>query len=243
MRELLPREHALWGWLGVPLFAALLTAPTAATAAAVGTAFAGFGAWNAVGRWLRGSARARGPAALAALVALGLAACAIGLAARPIVTAVAFGGAGASAAGVAAWTRGHVRQDPTSEAAGIALLCGFAWLVGVGGGAEPARMGAILAVVLAWTWLGLWWINLRLAPLLPNRTRWVRGPLLVALAVGATAGVAVASGTPLLGLLPLAYLGRVASTGPVRGPRDARRLGLTELAWGLAIALAATRLG
>ncbi len=242
VRDLVPREHALWGWIGLPLFAVLLAVPSRTTALVALCTVAGFGAWNAVGRWLRGSEGAVGAALAASLGATVLAVPAVLLAPLPVVLGGALVIAGGVAAAVAAATRGKVHQEPTAEAVGIAFLCGFAWLIGVGGGGDARHLAVILAVVLTWQLLGLWWINRSLAPFLPNRVLWARGPVIAAIAVAGTAITAVAFGYPLVGLLPLAYFGRVASTGVVQGVRDARRLGMSELAWGLALATVAVQL-
>lgn len=241
-RELLPREHALWGWVGIPLFAVLLAVPSWSTALVALCTLAGFGAWNAAGRWLRGSARAGRAALGSGASAAVLAAPAIVLAERPVVLVGALLAAGAAAVAVTAITRGNVHQSPSAEAVGIGFLCAFAWLVGFGAGADPAHLAVILTIVCTWLLLGLWWINRSLSPFLPNRVLWQRGPLVAAAAVAVSLGAAYVYGPPLLGLLPLAYLGRIASSGAVQGARDARRVGLTELAWGLALAIAAVHL-
>lgn len=241
MREWLPREHALWGWLCVPLTATALAVPTPVVFAAILACFAGFFSWNAVSRWQRGSAKAALPALLAAVVASVAVAPAVALAPHAQAMATLFAAAELVAIAIAVGTRGHLRQDPTSEAIVIASLCGFAWAVGAAAGGEPVRLAVILLVALAWEWLGLWWINRNLAPLLPGRTAWHAGPWAVASAIGVTGVAAWSADAALLGVLPGAYVARIATAGRVRGPRDARRLGLGELAWGLGIVAFATR--
>lgn len=242
VRELLPREHALWGWVGIPLFAVFAAAPSWTMALVALCTLAGFGAWNAAGRWLRGSVRAGGPALVAGSIAAVLAVPAVVLAPRPLVLVSGLLAAGLAAAVVTAATRGKVHQQPSAEAVGIAFLCSFAWLVGVGAGGDPRGLALLLVVVLTWLWLGLWWINRSLAPFLPNRVLWRRGPVVAGVAVAGSALAAFAIGPAVVGLLPLAYAGRIASSGAVRGARDARRVGLSELAWGLVLASVAANL-
>jgi hypothetical protein len=237
-KDLLPREHALWGWVGVPLFGSLCVEPGAAVALAALATLAGFGTWNAAGRWARGSDRARDALLPAAAVAVAAAVAAVWAAERPILSALALGGAGL-AAGVAMWTtHGRLRQDPGAEAAAIVALAIYGAGVGVGAGADVRSAAMVQAATATWLLLGLWWINRTLAPLLPHRRRWRYGLVVAGASAVASFGVALATGVVAVGFVPLLYAVRILSQRPAVGARDARRLGLVELGWSLAISLA-----
>lgn len=235
---LLPREHALWGWVGVPLLGVLVLHPTLGTAAGAGAVIAGFGAWNAASRVLRGIPRAGMAAGVGGAAAAALGAAALVLDEHPAVLAGALVAALGAGSGVLGVLRGHLRQDPWWESVGILGFCALAGAVAVGAGAPAVSVALLEALIGAWLLAGLWWINRSLAPLLKDRRLWSAGPWV---AGGAAAGVALAAvgaGAPLVAVLPALYPARVALQRPAVAPRDARRLGLAELGWGVLVATA-----
>lgn len=236
IKLLFPREHALWGWVGVPLLGVVELAPSAGTLLGALAVVAGFGAWNGASRALRGVPRAGTAAGIAAALAASCGAGAVVLADRPAVLVATFGAAFLGGAGVLAALRGQLRQDPRWESLGILGFCGLAGAVAVAAGASVPRVALLEAMIAAWLLAGLWWINRSLAPLLKDRRLWSAGPWV---AGGAAAGVAVAAigaGAPVLAVLPALYPARVALQRPARVPKDARRIGLAELGWGVTIA-------
>jgi hypothetical protein len=236
-KALQPREHALWGWLGVPLVAALLVAPHPSTLLAGVASFAGFGAANALGRRLRGSEKATsaiGPALGLAVVAGALA---LWLSPHPIVLGATLGVGGLAGLGGMALLGGQVpRNQQDLEAFVVIALAALGGAVMEAGGAPLDRVVAASAAVAAWLVVGLWWVNRALAPHLKGRVPWPRGPAFAAIAVIGCLALGLWLGHPLVASLPLLYPVRVALQPRPRSARDAKRTGLTELAAGLAIA-------
>ncbi|MCC6621592.1 MAG: YwiC-like family protein [Deltaproteobacteria bacterium] len=239
-RDLAPREHGLWAWLVLPLVLALALTPTWAALAAGLATVAGFAGLQGWGRVVRGSAGARTPT----LVALGLAA-ALGLvaalvAARPAVLVATLGlGAAAGFVAMTAW-RGRAPREIVTEVGAIVALGLVGALVAIGAGAPLDRAGVAALALGAWLVAGLWWVKGQLARVLSNREPWVGGFPVVAALVAASIAAGVLTGHPVVGLVPLLYGARMQLHAAPAHARDARRVGLTELAWGLgAVALIA----
>jgi hypothetical protein len=135
--------------------------------------------------------------------------------------------------------RGRIQRQRPLEIMALAGLTVSAAVIAVSDGAAPARAAAALAAVFAWLVLGLWWVGALLARVLKHRPPSHSMPWVAALAVVASGVVGVASHHPIVGVLPLCYLGRIAMHRPPAHARDARRVGITELGWGVALALAA----
>ena len=239
-RALLPREHALWGWVGLPLFAALVLAPTRAAGFAAVCMFAGFGATNALGRHFRGNAGAR-PLFGVAVTVSGLAGLgALMTAIHPDVlllpfTLAGFGGLGATRA----W-RGQWPHSQWLEAALIVALSGVGGAVALAAGADGLRTVSSLGTVAAWQVMGLGFINRQLAAVLPRRTPWPWGAAVAVLAAAIALTVGLVCGRPITGALVLLYPLRMVVHEPPRRARDARKTGLVELGWGLWVAFVST---
>jgi hypothetical protein len=238
-KELVPKEHGVWAWLVLPLVLALCLAPAPATLAAALATIAGFASAQGLGRALRGSRAAALPtlASLAAAVVFG--ALAVATAARPAavtVTLLAAGGAGFLA--MALLGGRAPRQAPVelvAIAGFVAIGVGLAW----SGDAARERVVTGAAVLFAWLVLGLWWVRRALAAVLSHREPWRAGRWLALAGVIASLAIGIACERVWVGALPLAYGARVAAHRPPASARDAKRIGLTELAWGLAIAIMA----
>jgi hypothetical protein len=229
-RCLLPREHGLIAWVLQPLWLGWLLARGVMPAtAAVLAVLAGFGAFNAlrVGR--------RGPAAVALVgAAAGLFGALWGSAQPwPWLTLAAGGGL----ALVLGRSSRALPRVLGFELAGLAVLCAAGALVAVGAGASVTRALAASGVLYAWEVLGLCWVRGQLARILPRREP-VPHAAYVAFAVTMSAAVtAMGFGYPALAAVPLLYgLRVIVHPAPTRAA-DAKRVGLTELAWGLAAAL------
>lgn len=234
MRRFLPREHGLLAWVGLPLLAALVLAPETGTALASLAVILGFGAFNA-------ARRAEWRAAAGALaLASGAAGAAVMVIDRPwlLLGTLALASAGAGAALTTFGER--LPRAPALELVGLAGLNALGMSLAISGDARWDRALTLSLVLLCWQVTGLWWVRRSLAAVLPRRAPWRPG-LGVALAL---AGSAVAAGC-WYGLLTipavlLLYPLRMALHGPPGGPRDAARVGFTELGWSvLAIGLAA----
>lgn len=225
MRRFLPREHGLIAWVGLPLLAALALAPGWSTAAAVGAVLAGFGAFNA---WRREQRRAAG---LALLVAAAAGALALSLSDRPALLAAALGLGAAGALGGARFLHGSIPRLPGLESGAILALNALGATLAVAGGARAGHAITLALVLAAWQVAGLWWVRRSLAAVLPRRHAWGAG-LGVALGL---AGAALAAGS-WYGLLAvpavlLLYPLRVLAHRAPESPRQAARVGLTELGW------------
>lgn len=235
-RALLPREHGLWGWLLVPLLCALALAPGLAVLAAAFASIAGFGAANALGR-------RHGLAEPAVVTALGIAAAGAALAvvtaAAPVTMGLILAIAGALGLGARVLARGRIPRQRPLELLALAGLTLAAGVIAVGGGAASAHAAAALTAVFAWLVLGLWWVGALLARVLKHRPPSRSLPWIAAFAVVASGVVGAATHHPIVGALPLFYLGRIVAHRPPGHARDAWRVGVAELAWGVALALAA----
>jgi hypothetical protein len=235
-RALLPREHGLWGWLLVPLVAALALAPGVSVLAAALATVAGFGAANALGRRIRLTQ----PAVLVALTGAGGAAVlAVVTAAAPLTMGLVLAISGALGLGARLVARGRIPRQRPLELLALAGLASTAGLIAVGDGAPPDRAAAALLAVFAWLVLGLWWVGALLARVLKHRPPSRALPWAAAAAVVASGVVGIATRYPIVGLLPLSYLGRIVAHRPPAHAREAWRVGVAELAWGVALALAA----
>jgi len=190
---------------------------------------AAFGAFNAFGRFLGGRERARGPGFVALGVAAVLAAVALLLANRPIPLLVIYGIA------VVTGSVRHPRKTPLE----IAAIGGCA-VIGAGiataGGADVSHAVVVAAVITTWAIWSLWWVRGQLAQILPKRTPWSNGRLVVIALSLVTFAAGALLGHPLAAALPLVYPLRTVVHAPVRSAGKARILGLTELGWALGIA-------
>lgn len=235
MKIFLPREHGLLGWVGLPLVAALGLAPGGTTLLALASVLGGFCAFNARRRGLnRPALLALGAGALAAAGALSGSS-------APLLLGAALGtGALAGLAGSA--LPQTLPRQTALEVGAILGLVGLGGALALGGGADPRRVATVFLMLGAWQLAGLWWIRRSLAGVLPRRSPWQAG-LGLALAVAAAA---VAAGC-WYGLLTvpaalLLYPLRMAVHPPPASPRDAKRVGMTELVWSL-VAVAVAVLG
>ncbi len=235
-RALLPREHGLWGWLLVPLLCAIALAPGLAVFGAALATVAGFGAANALGR----SHRLTEPAILTALgIAAAGAALAVVTAVVPVTMGLVLAIAGALGLGARMLARGRIPRQRPLELLALTGLSVSAAIIAVGDGAAPARAAAALTAVLAWLVLGLWWVGALLARVLKHRPPSASLPWVAASAVVSSGVVGVATQHPIVGALPILYMGRIVAHRPPAHARDAWRVGVAELAWGVALALAA----
>ena len=235
-RALLPREHGLWAWVGVPLVAMGALCPGACTALAAGSVLAGFCGVNAW-RW-----RDRGglvPAALALGLAGLLGVGAVASAARPALVAALLAVGGLSGLAAGTWAGKALRPKPGVEAALIAGMAALAAGLAVGAGASVGTAAATLSVVATWGLFGRWHVGRRLSAVIPGRPVWTGSERVLAVAVAATVVAGFAAGCPWSAGLLLLYPMRARLHAPPRSGRDARRLGMTELAWATTVALAA----
>lgn len=226
-RLLLPREHGLIAWVFLPAVLAVALAPgRAALAGALGL-LAGFGAFNA--RRAGADRVATLAGGLAALGGLG----ALAWGDRPLASGAVF------LVGAAALPfSGRGRVLPRDFAAEIVVLCALSLAgagLGIGAGAPVAGALTAAAVLAAWQLVSLCWIRTLFAELLPNRVRPAAGPPVAASAVAAAALIAWGAGHLLLAAALGAWLLRATLHAPPLHPQDARRVGLTELAWGAAL--------
>lgn len=238
MRRFLPREHGLLAWVGLPLLAALVLAPRVGTGLAALAVVLGFGAFNAARRaeW-----RAAGGAML---LAAGMAAAAETVIDWPGLLLGTLSLALLAAGGALTTFGERLPRAPALEVLGLAGLNAVGMGLAISGGAPWDRAITLSLVLLCWQVTGLWWVRRSLAAVLPRRAPWRPG-LGLALALAASA---VAAGC-WYGLLTipavlLLYPLRMALHGAPGGPRDAARVGFTELGWSvLAIGLAALGAG
>lgn len=236
MRAWLPREHGLMAWVGLPMAGALGLAPGALPAA--GAVIAGFYSFNAARR------EATGWSALAATLALSLGALALSRAPAPAPLACALGSAAVVALAAALVFRRTLPRSPALEVAGICGLCALGASLAVVHGAPVDRSATLALMLAAWQVTGLWWVKGLMAAVLPRRVPWRRG-LGVA---GALAAAAIAAGC-WYGLLAvpaalLLYPVRMLAHAAPASPREAVRIGMTELGWSalaLTLALLAAR--
>jgi len=238
-KELLPKEHGVWAWLVLPLVLALCLAPTVSTFAGALSVVSGFGAAQALGRAVRGSRLAAKPTMLALILANIFGFIAVANSPHPgVLVATLLGGGFVGFIGML-YLRGRPPRLAGFELLGIAGFLGLAIGLALAGGALPGRVVAGAMALGAWLVLGLWWIKGSLAKVLSNRQPWPAGRWFSAVAVAASLALGVAVGHPAAGALPLLYGLRVALHRAPNHARDAKRLGLIELAWGTATALAA----
>lgn len=241
-KELLPKEHGVWAWLVLPLVLALGLAPTLATALAMGAVLAGFGAAQGWGRAMRGSRGAALPTILSLLMANLFGLGAVASAARPGVLVATLLGGGVIGLFGMSYLRGTAPRQVGLELAGIVGFTVIGAGLAVAGGALPGRVLVGAMALGAWLVLGLWWIKRALAQVLKHREPWASGIWFAGGAVALSLGLGLALGSPWVGALPLLYGARIALHSAPTEARDAKRLGLTELAWGLGIAVAAALL-
>ncbi len=242
-KALSPAEHGLWAWVTVPLVAALLLAPHPATLLAGAAVVGGFLASNAAARWLRRKDAATGLAALWAAAATGLATLgALAESPAPLVLAGTLGAAGLAAAAVALVTRGRFARTLPFEAAGLVGLTGLGAGLALSSGATPDAVAAVFVTLLAWQALGVAYVQRALATVLAHRTADAGRAAAAGLSVVAAVAVGWLTGHLWVGLLPLAYALRVLAHRPATSAKDAKRVGLAELAWSLALVVAAVAL-
>lgn len=238
-KELLPKEHGALAWLGLPLLMALCLAPALSTLAAGLAVVAGFGAAQGFGRAMRGSPIARVPTLLAVLAANLFGGLGVATATDPeAVVATLLGGALAGF-GAMAFMRGRAPREVLAE---LIAITGFAAIgagLAVGGGTDGLRALAGAAALGAWLVLGLWWVKGALARVLAHRVPWHAGKWVGAGAVLMSLVIGILADEPVVGALPILYGVRMVVHRAPTGARDARRVGLTELAWGVVAAVLA----
>lgn len=233
-RLLLPREHGVWAWVGLPLLLALLLAPSLTTVLGTLVVLAGLGATQALGRAMRGVAGAKTAAVVAALVAAAAGGGAWLVAERPWVLLATVSGAGLFGASATWMTRGRPPRQIAVEVVAIAVFVATGAGLAIAAGAPPLRSGVAGLALLAWLVLGLWWVKGRLATVLARREPWEVGPWVAGGLVMTSVAAGVWASLPLVGCVPLAYALRARAHRPPASARDAKRVGLQELAWGAA---------
>lgn len=235
-RALLPAEHGVWAWVGLPLVVSLVAAPGATTGLGTVATLAGLGACQAAGRVARRRA-ALVPALVAGAVA---AACGLGawhLSPSPLAVVATLGVGGVLGLGVSLATGARPPRVVALELAAIATFGATGAGLVLGSGAPVGATATRFVALFAWLVLGLWFVKGRLAGVLKRREPW-RGGIVVAgaaTALSVTLGVVV--GPIVAGWVPLAYPLRVLAHRPAASPRDVKRVGLEELAAGIAACL------
>lgn len=238
-RELVPKEHGVWAWLVLPLVTALGLAPALSTLFGALAVVAGFAAAQGLGRALKGSRVARVPTLLAVIAANALGAASVATAPVPegiVATLVVGALVGFSAM---AFMRGRAPREVVVELSAITGFVGIGAGLGLGGGAADLRVLAGAAALGAWLVIGLWWVKGALARVLSHRKPWAAGRWFAAAAVAVSVVVGYVGGHAWVGLLPILYGLRIAVHRAPTEARDAKRIGLTELAWGLVVAVLA----
>ncbi len=187
-KELLPKEHGVWAWLGLPLVLALGLAPTVSTLLATGAVVIGFGAAQGWGRAMRGSRGAAVPTVIALLLANLFGLGAVASAVRPgVLVATLLGGGVVGLFGMS-YLRGLAPRHVGFELAAIAGFVAIGAGIAVSGGADPSHTVAAALALGAWLVLGLWWIKRMLAAVLKHREPWANGVWFGAGAAGAEPG-------------------------------------------------------
>lgn len=239
LKELIPKEHGVWGWLGIPLVMALASAPSWTALTGAFAVVAGVGAAHGFGRAMRGMTRARVPTALALILANLLGIIAVASAPRPEVLVPTLGLGALLGFGAMFYLRGRLPRAVLAEIATIAAFTSIAAGLAVSAGAAPERVAVSGAVVLTWLVLGLWWIKRSLARVLSHRDPWRHGLLVGSICAAGSIVLGVVFEAPWVGVLPLLYVPRALIHRAAAVPADAKRIGLTELAWGIGVAVAA----
>lgn len=238
-RAMLPKEHGVLAWVSFPLGLAIALALSGAAILGGLAAFAGLGAAEAFGKALgpspgRGKPGAAAACAVATAVSAVLAVGALLVAPRPGVLAVTFAASGLAGFGTLYLLRGRAPRRVGAEAAAIAGFVALGAGIAVGSGAAPLRVVAASVALFAWLILGLGYVKGQLATVLSKREPWRSALPWSALAVAVSVVVGIITGHLVIGLLPLAYPARVLTAIPPTSARDAKRVGLMELAWGVA---------
>jgi hypothetical protein len=216
--------------------AALLLAPRLSTLLAGASVMAAFGAVNAFGRLLAGRERSRGPGFAALFIAAMLAAAAALLSSHPALLVAIYAIAGVTGGAAIVGWRGRYPRKILFEIAAIGGCAGIGAGIAVAGGAEVPHAAVVAAVITTWGIWSVWWVRGQLARVLPKRTPWSSGrPVVIALSLTLFA-FGTLLGHSLAAALPLLYPLRTVVHAPIRSPGNARRLGLTELAWSLGVA-------
>ncbi len=231
-KHLLPREHGLWSWVGLPWVGALLLAPSVSTVLGVLAGLALCGGGMAASR---GSGReARWVVLLAGLLGWG----AMALSPHPSFLAWTWLGMAAGGGGVLVLRERLSHHSPGTYTSLELLVIHGAGLSGAGlamaGGVPPSRALLMALALCTWQVIGLWWVRGKLARVLPRREPWQRGPWFIVSCTALLMGFSWAEGRLALAILPFLYGLRIATSPPVNGARDSRRLGLSEGAWALA---------
>jgi len=238
-RELIPKEHGVWAWLGLPLLLALCLAPAWSTLFGGLAVVAGFAAAHGLGRAMKGSPRARVPTLIAVVVANVFGAVSVATAAVPEgIVATLIGGAVVGFTAMA-FMRGRAPREVVVELAAITGFVAIGAGLAVGGAAEGLRVIAGAAALGAWLVIGLWWVKGALARVLAHRAPWAAGRWFGAAAVAVSLVVGTLAGHVVVGALPVLYGVRIAVHRAPKEAREAKRVGLTELAWGVVVAVLA----
>jgi len=232
----------VWAWLVLPLLLALGLAPSLSTGLAMGAVLAGFGAAQGWGRAMRGSRGAALPTILSLLMANLLGLGAVASSARPGVLVATLLGGGVIGLFGMSYLRGLAPRQVGLELAGIGGFVAVGAGLALAGGADSSRVLVAAMALAAWLVLGLWWIKRALAKVLNHREPWASGIWFAGGAVALSLALGFGFGAPWVGALPLLYGARISVHSAPTHARDAKRLGLTELAWGIGITLAAALL-
>lgn len=83
--------------------------------------------------------------------------------------------------------------------------------------------------------MGLWWINRQLSHAIGGRIPWAWGGVVAPCCALAAGAVIWVSGEPMVAALLLLYPLRMLAHRRPTSARDAKRIGLTELAWASAV--------
>lgn len=237
LRALLPKEHGLWSWAGVPLVAAVLLAPVWTTGVGALAILLLFGSANAARKAEKLAAGVAGAAGLALGVGLAPAL------AQPALWLSTLGGLGAGGAvALVVVGRATGRKAPNATLLELAAIGGFTAAgagLAIANGAMEARTALVALALGTWQVIGLWWVRGELARVLPGRTPWTLGPAVIATLAITLVISAVSLGHPAVIGVPALYMLRARLTRPAASARDARRIGLSEAGWAIVAVLAA----
>lgn len=148
---LMPKEHALWSWVGVPLFGSVILAPGWSTVFGSVAAMAAFGVFNGASRVLR-SPRDVPKAPLIAATVVAIVAGLVGatMADRGGLMIGVWVAAGVGCAGLLAWTGGKLPKDARMETLGIGGFAGLGGAHALAAGATWEHAVMLAALTTAW---------------------------------------------------------------------------------------------
>ena len=171
-RLMRPDQQALWGWVGLPLLAALLVAPKVATLMGAVGLLIGFLGYNAACKLARRQNQQAQRVAVG-LLNISMICGLIGLitAPQPILFTLTFWGAGVGAAGLLKLFAGRYPRSALLELAGIAAMTAIGMTLAAAGGAESSRAICAGLAVFAWLCTSAYWIQFNLCRLHARRAR------------------------------------------------------------------------